>query len=438
MKKVKIVVAFIFVLTVGANAQLSMFKNGHWSVTGGIGFNRLDADLKPSTAQAISSFFTSPNALVEGEFSFNHIFSAGLGFNLDYINQEDENEYTWMNTQNLYPYISVDLLSAINGYKHDKWSINAMLGIGMGAVLETFYVNTSVYDRTNLPDVLNPLYISEDARATKIRDYDVTYSTVLAGVNFEYNLAKNRALGLRMMLNKTNSDKLETMPRSSKNDYIESISFTYKYKILDKNGNHASEVADFVSSDNGCCNDLDAYNKQMMLLQNKLEGLEKDKVKQDQRIKELENRPVSSGNYIDTDNDGVPDIVDKCPEEKGSSKNNGCINLEDLKLEGVNFKLNSSELLSSAHPILDKVVEVLKARPDYQIEIAGHTSSDGEEEYNLWLSQRRAESTLKYLVGKGINAYRLTAKGYGELVPEYSNATEQSRQKNRRVVFVVK
>ncbi len=438
MRSIKIAIVFIIAISISASAQISMFKNGHWSLVGGVGFNRLDADLGPSVSQAVQSFFTSPTGLIEAEYSFNHIFAAGAGMNLDYINQEDENEYTWMITQNLYPYVSVDFLSIINGYKHPKWSVNGILGFGIGAVLETYYINTLVYDKNNLPDVLNPLYISEDLRGTKIRDYDVSYATMVAGGIIEYNIAKNKSLGMRLILNKTNSDKLETMPRSDKNDYIESVSFTYKYKILDKNGNHASEFANYVSATKGCCTELDAYRDQMLQLQKKLDNLEGDKKVQDQRIKDLENRPVSSGNFVDTDEDGMADIIDKCPGEKGTNQNNGCPELNDLKLEGVHFAFNSAKLLPSAYPILDNVVRVLNARPGYQVEVAGHTSSEGGLGFNQSLSQRRAESTMNYLIEKGIAPNRLTAKGYGESNPEFSNGSLEGRKKNRRVVFVVK
>lgn len=438
MKKIQLFAVLVLFTSVSAFSQISMFKNGHWSLTAGAGFNRLDADLSPSTSQAITSFLTSPTGLVEAGYSFNHILTAGLGMNLDYINQADENEYTWMITQNLYPYVSVDFLSMINGYKHPKWSLSAMLGFGVGSLLETYYINTLVYDKDNLPAVLNPLYISEDARGTKIRDYDVSYATMVAGGVVEYAISKSKSLGLRLMLNKTNSDKLETTPRSDKNDYIESLSFTFKYKILDRNGNHASDFANFVPADKGCCNDLDAYRDQILKMQEKLDKLESDGVNQDAKIKELENRPVSSGNFVDTDGDGVADMIDKCPNEIGTTINNGCPDLLNFKLDAVHFALNSSKLLPTASPVLDSVATVLNEYKDITVEVAGYTSSEGSVDYNLNLSQKRAESVVKYIRSKGVASERMTARGYGEANPAFGNGTLEGRQKNRRVVFVVK
>jgi OOP family OmpA-OmpF porin len=71
------------------------------------------------------------------------------------------------------------------------------------------------------------------------------------------------------------------------------------------------------------------------------------------------------------------------------------------------------------------------------VEVAGHTDSVGSEEYNQGLSERRANTVRDYLASKGINASRLTARGYGEGRPVASNDTSEGRQENRRVELVV-
>ena len=78
----------------------------------------------------------------------------------------------------------------------------------------------------------------------------------------------------------------------------------------------------------------------------------------------------------------------------------------------------------------------MKDRPDMSIEIGGHTDSIGTEEYNLKLSDRRANAVVKFLASKGIDAERITAIGYGEKMPRASNAKEVGgRAVNRRVEF---
>jgi OOP family OmpA-OmpF porin len=76
---------------------------------------------------------------------------------------------------------------------------------------------------------------------------------------------------------------------------------------------------------------------------------------------------------------------------------------------------------------------ILKRHQDLEVEIAGHTDSTGSESYNQALSQRRADSVREALIAGGIDAARLSAKGYGESEPIADNDTEEGRAKTRRV-----
>jgi len=71
------------------------------------------------------------------------------------------------------------------------------------------------------------------------------------------------------------------------------------------------------------------------------------------------------------------------------------------------------------------------------VEVAGHTDSKGDDTYNLWLSQWRAQAVSKYLVGKGIVKERIGAVFFGETKPKESNETKEGRSKNRRVEFTI-
>lgn len=107
-----------------------------------------------------------------------------------------------------------------------------------------------------------------------------------------------------------------------------------------------------------------------------------------------------------------------------------------LVLEGVNFDHDKATLREDAHPILDQAAEGLKEWGDVKVEVAGYTDSRGAAKYNLKLSQRRAEAVRAYLIGKGIDADRLTAKGFGESHPVADNKTAEGRFKNRRVELI--
>jgi len=111
----------------------------------------------------------------------------------------------------------------------------------------------------------------------------------------------------------------------------------------------------------------------------------------------------------------------------------GCQREAPIVLEGVTFLSGSAELTGPAKAILDTVAGSLAAHPKLKLEVAGHTDAQGPAEFNLYLSQQRAESVRDYLVGKGLDEENLSARGYGEAEPVTDNASVAGRAKNRRV-----
>jgi len=105
-------------------------------------------------------------------------------------------------------------------------------------------------------------------------------------------------------------------------------------------------------------------------------------------------------------------------------------------LEGVNFKPDSDQLVTGKAPekALLELVEFLKKNPEIKIEIGGHTAARGDDDpATIKLSEKRAETVRKYLIAKGIDAGRLTAKGYGGSKPIADGKTDEGAKKNRRV-----
>lgn len=146
--------------------------------------------------------------------------------------------------------------------------------------------------------------------------------------------------------------------------------------------------------------------------------------------------PVTDCSTLDSDSDGVNDCVDTCPGTMSGSKVDGSGCPLSLELKGVNFQYDSAELTLNAMSILDRVAENLIAYPQKNdIEVRGHTSSEGTHKHNMRLSQRRSQSVVDYLKMKGVTN-RLTAHGFGPDMPIADNSTEEGREKNRRVELV--
>ena len=105
--------------------------------------------------------------------------------------------------------------------------------------------------------------------------------------------------------------------------------------------------------------------------------------------------------------------------------------------EKVLFAYDRSDVNTSAETNLNKLVNVLQKYPDTNIEIIGHTDSQGSDSYNQGLSERRASAVSSYLKGQGVSSSRLTTRGMGESDPVASNDAEDGRSQNRRVEFVI-
>jgi OOP family OmpA-OmpF porin len=104
---------------------------------------------------------------------------------------------------------------------------------------------------------------------------------------------------------------------------------------------------------------------------------------------------------------------------------------------GIYFDFDSATLQPESTETLEQILQAIQSRPSLKLTIEGHTDSQGSNEYNLKLSQRRAQAVVDWLVQKGIEASRLEAKGYGESRPVADNSRPDGRALNRRVEIAV-
>src|SRR5690606_41393857 len=118
------------------------------------------------------------------------------------------------------------------------------------------------------------------------------------------------------------------------------------------------------------------------------------------------------------------------------------IEMERLKtgyqsvLRNIYFDFDKATFKINSYDELNKLEQLMSVNEKIQVEISGHTDNIGRKNYNLWLSRKRANAVVEYLINKGIDERRLIAKGYGDSRPLASNDNEiDGRELNRRVEF---
>jgi outer membrane protein OmpA-like peptidoglycan-associated protein len=144
--------------------------------------------------------------------------------------------------------------------------------------------------------------------------------------------------------------------------------------------------------------------------------------------------PVVAAAPRDTDGDGVPDTIDACPDTpKGTRVGpKGCTCDVTVQLQ---FKFDSAELTDADKKQLDATAVRLNELNWVSGTAEGHADNIGAADFNLALSQRRAQSAVDYLATKGISASRFVVKGFGFAKPIADNSTAEGRAQNRRVVL---
>jgi outer membrane protein OmpA-like peptidoglycan-associated protein len=114
---------------------------------------------------------------------------------------------------------------------------------------------------------------------------------------------------------------------------------------------------------------------------------------------------------------------------------------KEIRLENIYYDYDSWEILPAAMPSLNRLADILKANPTVRIQLTSHTDCRGELEYNLVLSQKRAQAAVDYLITQGISSNRMIAVGRGEealveMCP-CESCTEEQHQANRRTTFMI-
>ena len=150
----------------------------------------------------------------------------------------------------------------------------------------------------------------------------------------------------------------------------------------------------------------------------------------------------------DNDQDGIADKRDQCPVDAETRNNfedkDGCpdeIPVEVKRftgiIRGITFETNKAVIRTTSQGTLLDALDVLDTYPDVRLEVQGHTDDIGNDQFNLDLSQARAEAVVFWFVDNGVAPARLRAVGYGETVPVADNNSDAGRAENRRVEFAL-
>ena len=158
-------------------------------------------------------------------------------------------------------------------------------------------------------------------------------------------------------------------------------------------------------------------------------------------IRAMKEGYIPAEEYIEA-NDGKPRVVDFYLEREIVTAGFGDDLAKLLQLSTIYFDFDKYNIRPDAEIEIQKVIAAMEKYPDLKIKANSHTDSRGPDAYNLWLSQKRADATVAYMISKGISAERLQGEGYGEtrLVNECDDGVHcsaEAHQRNRRAEFII-
>ncbi|ABK49370.1 MULTISPECIES: OmpA family protein [Shewanella] len=153
---------------------------------------------------------------------------------------------------------------------------------------------------------------------------------------------------------------------------------------------------------------------------------------------------VVAATPVDSDNDGVYDDKDQCPATPATHKVDsvGCTIYENVKKQedvgSIQFANDSAVVKKEYYKDIERLANYMNKNPEFTVEIAGHASNVGKPEYNMVLSDKRADAVAKILVEKyGISQSRVTSNGYGITKPLVAGDSKEAHAANRRIEAIV-
>jgi outer membrane protein OmpA-like peptidoglycan-associated protein/opacity protein-like surface antigen len=426
MKKLFFFIVSAFIMTVALRAQdistQDSVKFSHWSVAVNIGANMVDADMIQEFNQVFPNALVRPTAGGSIEYSFSPIF--GLGLNYIYLpsastyETEFSEKYWKTEMHHVSLYASINLLNLFYRNKSSKWNIYFNVGGGLA-----FY-DAEYKDHGPVGD-LETVIPLKDGRS----------GAFPLGLNVEYNISKSFALGLDYKFIGHNKDNIEGDPRGFRgttNDFIHAGTLGVRWKIGAQNKPHVRNInMSYFERNEG-----ELAKEAMKTAKEAKEAALEAQLTADDlrgRVGVLENRTdriEPQVNYLsqlladgpDADGDGVPDHRDREP----NTSPNTVVDFWGRTVFSVGgvveppavlFEFDKANIDAEAQQTIRDVAAKLKSDETLLVEVRGYADYIGNVEYNLVLSQRRAERVKEELVRvHGINPERIITNGKGRII----------------------
>ncbi|MCH7408796.1 OmpA family protein [Belliella sp. DSM 111904] len=425
MKKLLLSTLMASALTLGVNAQDDYNK---WSIEVNGGFNKA---MTPLTPGFYSPTLNIGHADLGVRYMFNEKFGTKLDFGFGSFNEASSSTSPSFSTNYWRANLQgVANLGRIMNFESFTRRLNLLghFGAGVGAVNPQENVNAGVNDM-----VYN--FIGGFTAQVKLSERVALNADITRLMNGRQTTAFDGASDITPTVNGFYGPSAQwwtgTLGLSfylgSKSTHADWYVAADKYATKEELANQIGEIKDMLKDSDG-----DGVPDYLDKEPNTPAGARVD----------------SHGRTLDSDGDGIPDHLDKCPFAPGPASNDGCP-VEEVKEvdyfkkainEGyvnVYFAFDSAKPLGYSASSVSYVANFLKKNPSVNLEVKGYADELGPEDYNLKLSERRAKAVYDQLVAAGIDASRISYKGYGEDT-SVDKKSADARQLARRTSFEVK
>jgi type IX secretion system PorP/SprF family membrane protein len=386
-------------------------------------------------ANAVVNDPNDPNLLLNGKSGLAFNMNVGLAYQwkkltVGFSVPQVLNTYTPIATQE--NYATYNMLRAYIGnvsyeisINHEKWNIEPMVQVKKASV-GPWQVDASIMANYNRIAYLGAGYsldygvaVMAAVRISQIvtLGYSYDFPIMNGGVNYSQTRGTHEViLGISFtkFMKKKSAAESEKAPVYARQSQVDSVAA--KQDSLQKQVDSIQLVADSLQkSNNTLQNQQQEQQKIMKDIQQHVDSF--DNIAKEYK-KTISENPAK-------------DFPNQINKETTASKG------DVFRLNKVNFENNSSYLTKGSYGELDKVADFLKNNPTMSVRINGHTDYKASDEYNQWLSDRRAKRVYDYLLEKGVPVDKMTYIGFGKRMPIADNNTEEGRAKNRRVEIEV-